>query len=273
MERTFETPEPVELTVQLGGGSVTTEATDTDTTTVTVEGPRADDFIVEHVGRRVLVSAPRGRGLFAGRDDHDVHVTLPAGSDLIAKVGSADVRAEGEYGALRVQSGSGDVEVDTVRGNAVLDSGSGDLAVDRIGAQARIKTGSGGVEIGAVAGDAVISTGSGDVDLGHPGSDVVVKTGSGDTIVRRHGGGDLQVSTGSGDIRVDHAANGRLRGKTASGDIVVAVPAGVPVWTDATSATGKVRVELPSVGKPEEGQDHLEVRAHTATGDVLFRLA
>jgi DUF4097 and DUF4098 domain-containing protein YvlB len=61
---------------------------------------------------------------------------------------------------------------------------------------------------------------------------------------------------------------GQLTAKNVSGDIRVGVPAGVPVWTDITSLTGSVRSNLEGVGEPEEGQDFIELRARTVSGDV-----
>ena len=51
MERTFDTPEPIQLYVELGSGEVRIDATDTTTTEVTATGPGSDDVTVEQPGR------------------------------------------------------------------------------------------------------------------------------------------------------------------------------------------------------------------------------
>ena len=67
---------------------------------------------------------------------------------------------------------------------------------------------------------------------------------------------------------MDRMRRGQLTAKNVSGDIRVGVPAGVPVWTDITSLTGSVRSNLEGAGEPEEGQDFIELRARTVSGDV-----
>lgn len=61
MKRSFPTDAPVELYVELGAGTICTDATATAEATVEVTGPRADDFSVELSGRRLSVVAPRSR--------------------------------------------------------------------------------------------------------------------------------------------------------------------------------------------------------------------
>ena len=41
-----------------------------------------------------------------------------------------------------------------------------------------------------------------------------------------------------------------------------------PVWTDISSLTGRIHSTLSGAGQPAEGQDHVEVRAVTVSGDV-----
>ena len=61
---------------------------------------------------------------------------------------------------------------------------------------------------------------------------------------------------------------GQLQAKNVSGDIRVGIPAGVPVWTDVSSVTGEVTSTLEAAGRPDEGQDYVELRAKTVSGDV-----
>ncbi|HEY6934731.1 MAG TPA: DUF4097 family beta strand repeat-containing protein [Marmoricola sp.] len=270
-EHTFPTPEAIELHVELGSGSLSARAGDTDETRVQITGPRADDFEVDQSGRTISVIAPRQRFGF-GNDHHVVEVSLPTGSDLSGKLGSADTVATGSYHEVRLKTGSGDVDIETTTGATVIDSGSGDIRCDQVGSDLRIKSGSGDVELGEVLGTAGISTGSGDVALGRAAGKTVLKTGSGDLQVQRMET-DLQLSTASGDLLVRHAQRGRLAAKTASGDVLVGVPEGTPVWTDISTVTGSVSSDLTGVGKPTDGQDHVEVRATSVSGDIRLKQA
>ncbi|MCW2779964.1 MAG: hypothetical protein JWR35_413 [Marmoricola sp.] len=270
MNRTFNTPEAVELYVELGSGQIATDAIETDQTTVAITGPRADEFAVEQNGDQIKVTPPKSRvGFLHGNDSHEVKVSLPTGSGLTAKAGSADTVATGSYGVIRLKTGSGDVEIEEAEGPVVIDSGSGDVRGHQIRGEVRIKSGSGDIDLGEVHGPAGISTGSGDVLIGRAHASTVVKTGSGDLEVKR-AENDVTFAAGSGDLVVGNARKGSITAKSASGDVRVGICVGTPVWTDITSVTGRVTSQLQSTGKPAEGQDYVEVRATTVSGDIYL---
>jgi DUF4097 and DUF4098 domain-containing protein YvlB len=252
MQKTFSTPNPVSLYVEIGSGGVTLHTDDTAETTVDVNGKNADGVVVEQRGDEIVVVARQSRGGFFGSgNDLDVHVSLPHSSRLTTKLGSADLRVMGRIGQSMVRSGSGDVELEDVEAELVVETGSGDVAVDRID------------------GTATISTGSGDVMVETAGDSLQVKSGSGDLQVRE-ALNDVALSTASGDLLIDRMHRGQLAAKNVSGDIRVGIPAGIPVWTDITSMTGSVRSNLEGAGEPEEGQDYIELRAKTVSGDVYL---
>jgi DUF4097 and DUF4098 domain-containing protein YvlB len=86
----------------------------------------------------------------------------------------------------------------------------------------------------------------------------------------RQAGDEVTLSTASGELIVDDIRRGRLVAKNVSGDIRVGVPAGVPVWTDITSMTGAIRSNLGGAGEPSVGQDYVELRAKTVSGDIYL---
>ena len=81
------------------------------------------------------------------------------------------------------------------------------------------------------------------------------------------------MATGSGDFLIDLARRGRLTAKGASGDVVVGIPAGMPVWTDLSTVSGSIRSSLEGAGQPAEGEDHVELRAKTVSGDIVLNKA
>jgi DUF4097 and DUF4098 domain-containing protein YvlB len=267
MQQTFSTPDPVALYVTLGAGSLTVEATDTDESRVEITGPRAEEFTVEHRGRHLVVAGPKGRFLGIGHDSHAVRVVVPTGSDLATKTGSADTETTGSLGVVRLKTGSGDVEVERADGALVVDSGSGDIRCHEAAAEVRIKSGSGDVDLGEVRGATGISTGSGDVVIGSVHERTVVKTGSGDLELKRTQA-DVNLTTASGELVIGHAPRGRITARNVSGDVRVGIPAGTPVWTDVNTVSGSVASNLASTGKPADGQDYVELRASTVSGDV-----
>ncbi len=95
----------------------------------------------------------------------------------------------------------------------------------------------------------------------------VIKTGSGDLELKRSES-DVSLTTASGDLTIGHAPRGKITARNVSGDVRIAIPAGTPVWTDVNTVTGSVASNLQSAGKPAEGQDFVELRASTVSGDV-----
>src|SRR3954447_26375388 len=267
MQKTFSTPEAVALYVELGAGSLTVEAAETSETRVEVSGHRADEFTIELHGRNLAVLSPKGRFFGVGNEDHTVRVVVPTGSDLATKTGSADTETTGALGVVSLKTGSGDIDVEHVEGALVVESGSGDVRCHEAAAEVRIKSGSGDIDLGDVRGVTGISTGSGDVVIGAVHEKTVVKTGSGDLELKRSDS-DVSLATASGDLVIGHATRGRISAKNVSGDVRVGIPAGTPVWTDVNTVTGSVASDLQSAGKPADGQDYVELRATTVSGDV-----
>jgi DUF4097 and DUF4098 domain-containing protein YvlB len=264
----FETHSPVNLVVEISKGNVSVQCSDTTESTVRVEGKNADDVIVEQRGDSITVVEP-GRGRIFGDNTLQVDVVVPLHSNPAVRTGSADIQVEGPAGHAQLRSGSGDCTVDTVEGHLLVETGSGEIRVDEVHGNLKIKSGSGDVEVGDAGGTSSISTGSGDVAVETARSSTVVKTGSGDLSVgAAHG--DTSFTTGSGDISIDLVDRGRTTVKGASGDVSIGVKAGVPVWTDVTTVSGTIRSSLQGAGQPQDGADHIELRAKTVSGDIAL---
>jgi DUF4097 and DUF4098 domain-containing protein YvlB len=264
----FESHEPVDLYVELGKGSLNVTATDTTVTTVEVVGRDAEEVMVRQDGKQISVVAPKGnRGLFGGDTSYVVTISLPTHSNAVVKTGSADIGFDGVMGAGQIRSGSGDCRLDTFDGPLIIETGSGDIVLDRAGAELRVKSGSGDVDVSQADNALSVSTGSGDVEIGSTNGQAVVKTGSGDLEIGRASDG-VSMSTGSGDMKIGSATKGKFSAKGASGDVLIGIPAGVPVWTDLTTVSGTIHSDLRGAGQPEPGQDYVELRAKTVSGDI-----
>jgi DUF4097 and DUF4098 domain-containing protein YvlB len=264
----FETHSPVNLVVEISKGNVNITCTDTTESTVVVEGKHADEVIVEQRGDSISVIEP-SRGRIFGDNALHVDVTVPTGSNPAVRTGSADIQLEGNAGHAQLRSGSGDCTVETIEGHLLVETGSGEIRVGGVQGNLKVKSGSGDVEIGDASGTTSVSTGSGDVSVETAHGNTVVKTGSGDLSVEETHG-DTSFSTGSGDVSIDHVHRGKVTVKGASGDVSIGIARGVPVWTDITTVSGTIRSELQGAGQPGEGQDHIEVRAKTVSGDIAL---
>lgn len=265
-EYTFETPEPVQLYVENGSGTIDVSAGDVTRTEVRVEGRNAGQVEVFRDRGQVSVLAPKARGIF-GDQQIDMDIVVPAGSALVVRSGSADLRVTGEVAATKIKSGSGEVSLERVTGIASIDTGSGDITLAEAGDQLKVRSGSGDFAADRLDGMTTISTGSGDIRVERAAAPVVVKTGSGDLDIAQ-ADADVSMTTGSGDTVVRRFARGKITSKGASGDVRIGVPPGTPVWTDISSVSGRVHSGLEGVGEPEPGADYVEVRATTVSGDV-----
>ncbi|QCW52097.1 DUF4097 domain-containing protein [Nocardioides dongxiaopingii] len=269
-EHQFETHQPVEVYVEIGKGAVEVHATDTVETRVTLDGPDAAETLVELDGDRLRIIAPRQRGGFLGGERRlDVVVTVPDGSGVVTKLGSADLHVTGTIGTCHLRSGSGDVRVQDVAGAGLVETGSGDITLVSVTGSLRVKSGSGDVTIGTAGSDAAVSTGSGDVQIRESNGATAVKTGSGDLHIGQ-ARTDVGLTTGSGDLQIASVSAGRVQVKGASGDVRVGIPAGVPVWTDVSTVTGRIHSTLEGAGQPEDGADYVELRAKTVSGDIVL---
>lgn len=260
---------PVETYVELQSGDVLVNATTTDHVIVEVTGSRAGSVVVETQGGQVRVVEPHRTGFLSGRGDLRASLTVPERSALVGKLGSATVRATGVLGSVRLSTGAGDVTLEAVDGVAHLKTGAGDISVESLGAESEIKAGAGTITVGHVRGVTQLKTGAGSIHVEQATAPVTLKSGSGDLSVGATGE-DATLSAASGDVRIARMTSGQANLKNVSGNIRLGIPDGTPVWTDVSTSTGRVRSTLSPTGAPADGQDHVEVRARSLSGDIYL---
>jgi Putative adhesin len=263
----FDTPGKLRLDLSVPAGEIDVRAKDGGETTVDLEPLRSNDASREAVESAriqlrergdaqelvVDVRGTRGLGIFSRGAEVRLVVHCPAGAELEAEGGSADVQAAGRYSSVSVQTGSGDVTVGGVDGDAKLRSGSGDLSLER------------------ADGELSAQTGSGDVEIGRTGRSAAVRSASGDVVVR-DATLELTVQTASGDVRVEAVSVGEVSVQSASGDVYVGVRKGRTVWMDAKSMSGETTSDLDvgdAAGEEREDEGPLvELRIQTMSGDI-----
>ena len=266
MHHEFGAPGPQRIHVELQSGDVDVETGEEPAVVVDVDGTGAEEVRVERTDGGVEVVGPRRTGFLSSTRGFRVRLRVPPGSDLSTRLGSADVRTRGRLGAVHLTSGSGDVDVEEVR-TASVRTGSGDITVGTVTEDAELKAGSGDVRLQTVGGAARVVTGSGSIEVRDGHGVLSLKSGSGDLAVTA-ASGDTSLFTASGDLTVGRVERGKVALRNVSGDIRLGVAAGTPVWTDVSTTTGTVRSTLPPVGPPRDGQDHVEVRATSVSGDI-----
>ena len=264
----FDTPGPLRLDLSVPAGEIDVRTQEGTETTVDLEPLRGNDASRDTIesariqlrGRGdaqelvVDVRGARGLGIFSRGAEVRLVVHCPAGAELEAEGGSADVQAAGRYASVDVQTGSGDVAVAAVDGDAKLKSGSGDLSLERVG------------------GELTAQTGSGDIAIGRSGGPAWLRSASGDVAVR-DAAWELTVQTASGDVSVQAVSAGEVSIQSASGGVYVGVRKGRTLWVDAKSMSGETTSDFAvgeAPGEPEQEEEGplVELRIQTMSGDI-----
>jgi hypothetical protein len=260
---TFETPEPIAVRIEAGGGSIRLVASDRANTVVEVrprdESRSSDVWAAEHTrvdfrdGKLVVLGAKRGLPLFGG-GAIDLEISLPSRSWLHASLGSADLRAEFAFGDFRLAGASGDVEVDSVMGKIKAANVSGSFTVH------------------AAEGSASVATASGDVTIGNLDGDLKFKAASGSLSVDRLCG-HVKSRTASGSVDVAAAVRGGVSAHTSSGEVAVGVAEGTAVRLDIITGSGVVTNRLQPSDGPELGDETFVLEVRSGSGDVNIHRA
>ncbi|HSL63729.1 MAG TPA: DUF4097 family beta strand repeat-containing protein [Gaiellaceae bacterium] len=260
MEQRFDTPSAITLDVRIPAGSVAVDALDAAETEVRVEplnGPARDAMdrlVVALEGHTLRIESPQGRFSFGRSPEFAVAVRCPTGSSVRLRTAAADLLGRGRLGGVEVKSASADVTVEELEGDLRSESASGDVRAE------------------TVAGLVEVRTASGDLDLRHAHGPVNARSVSGDV---RVGASDatLEVQTVSGDLRAERVAGGPVTVNAVSGDVELAIAPGAAVFLDLTSLSGDMRSSLEPGDGPAEGEQLLEIRGKTVSGDVRIRRA
>jgi hypothetical protein len=275
----YQTPEPIDIAIDLPFGRLDVIASDRADTVVTVEPSNpgraqdvrgAQETKVQFDGGRVTIAAPRRFSLIGPSESIDIRVEAPAGSRLTADL-SGPVRATGRLGATRIKASLGPVDLDTTA-DLQVDAAHGGVTVRAVEGHADIKASHGSVRFGSVSGDALVKALHGNILVEQSGTAFDASLSYGDLEVER-ATGTVIAKTSFGRVRIGAASSGSIRMETGFGELSVGVPDGVAVWLDAVSKLGRVRNDLDTDRAPEPGEPTLEVRARTEGGDILIHRA
>lgn len=260
---TFETPDPISISIEIGVGDIRIAAGDRSDTVVEVRPTNrdrkadvelAEQTRVELDGDRLTVRAPRGWRYYrpwGGFESIDVEIAMPAGSHVQADAAVAALHATGRLGDCR------------------LKTGAGDISVDRVDGRAEVSTGSGAVRLGAVKGGGTIRNSNGAVRVGAAGADLRLKAGNGEIVVDR-ALASVEARSANGDVRLEEVAHGLVVAETGNGRVEIGVRDGVAAYLDLDTRYGALRNDLDAAAAPEAGAETVEVRARTGFGDIVI---
>ncbi|SEG88484.1 DUF4097 and DUF4098 domain-containing protein YvlB [Nonomuraea solani] len=295
---TFDTPEPIVVVIDLATATVRLNASDRADTVVDVrpsdESNDADvqaarHVHVDHADGRLLVRADReqpasGWGLsfdllvespanwaksllLGGPGSVDVTIDLPSGSRLDAK-NAGSLRCRGPLGEVKFSTSYGDIRVEQA-GRLRVKTTYGDISVTRSSGHAEVTTTHGDIRVGEIDGTAVVTNSHGDLRIGEVTGELRVNTSYGDITIDRALAG-VAAKTAYGDVRIDEVVSGSIVMETTGGGLDLGIREGTAAWLDVSSQHGTVDVSLDSTEGPGESDDVVEVRAHTAHGDITI---
>jgi hypothetical protein len=281
---TFDTPEPISVTLELGVADVRIVASDRADTIVEVrprDSARKSDVSaarqtrVEYDNGRLSIKAPKSWRQYAffgsGSESIVLEIELPAGSQLRGTAAVATVECTGRIGDCDFRTSAGGLHF-AQTGTTQLKSSSGNLTVEHAVGDVQLSTALGEVRIGKVDGSAVVKNSHGDTWIGEISDEVRVNSARGKIVVDEAGAA-VEAKTAHGDIRLLDVRRGEVVAHTALGKVEIGVRTGVAAWLDLRTSHGNVVSELDAAAPPVGSEDAVEISARTAFGDIAIRHA
>lgn len=197
----------------------------------------------------------------------DLHVTMPAGANLVVRNVVGGVIGGAMDGTLGIDTGSGRVELAAHSGQLRIDTGSGDVVIGSVKGETGIDTGSGDVVVRRWVGNGKVDTGSGNVVVQQvSGGKIALDTGSGNVTVEGGVVGTILADTGSGNVKVMGVELEELEADTGSGDVTIQSPLAKARKISADTGSGDVVIHAG----PDAAFD---VRADQGSGDLIVGYA
>jgi hypothetical protein len=277
---TYNTPNPIDLAINLQVGRIEVIASDRSDTVVTVTAgstkqndvKAVDETRVTFDNNRLTVIGPKPKLSWLGPnagDSVDIKVELPTGSRLTAENGGP-VKTVGRFGATRIKGAIGALDLEAT-GDLWLRAAHGGVSVGAVDGDLDIVAAYGSIRIGSVTGEAILRASYGGIQVGEAGSDLDAKLSYGDLEVER-ALGSVTAKTAFGGIQLGEVSSGSIQADSGFGSVTIGVRAGVPAWLDLSSKTGRVHNELEGDAAPGTTEQSVAVRART-NGDITIRRA
>ncbi|MEW1616133.1 MULTISPECIES: DUF4097 family beta strand repeat-containing protein [unclassified Streptomyces] len=246
--------------MELGVGHVRLHAKHRDDTVVVVvpsdakneaDVKAAEQTVVEYGNQRLLVKAPKQRGLFGRIGSIDITIDLPHDSELSATAREASFYSTGRLLSCRIKTSTGDAQFEEA-GSLVVTTGVGDISMDRADGPTEVTTGSGAVRIRELVGTAVLKSSNG-------------------SIVVDRACQSLEAKAANGDIRIGEIVRGSIVLGTSIGQLEIGIGPDTSARLDIRSVSGSIHNFMTPTDGPEPSDETAEVFASTTVGDVTIR--
>jgi hypothetical protein len=278
---TYNTPTPIDLSINLQVGGIEVIASDRTDTVVTVSPTNpakavdrrgAEETKIDFDGQQLTVVGPRPRiSWFGPTESVDLKVELPTGSRLTAESAVGGVRTVGRLGATRIKSSLGPVELDTT-GDLWLRASHGNATLGTADGEIEITADHGQIRVGTVTGDAILKASHGSIQVVESGGDLDARLSYGDLEVTK-ALASVAAKTAYGSVQLREVASGSIQIESGFGQVTIGVRPGVPAWLDLSSKDGHVRNQLDGDSAPDAAEQTVAVRARTQYGDITIQRA
>jgi DUF4097 and DUF4098 domain-containing protein YvlB len=282
---TFETPQPIAISVDLFVGHVEVIASDRTDTVVEVrpsdaakkEDVRAaEETEVDFAAGNLTVKGPRGWKMYTlpralRTPSIDVTIEVPAGSRLHGTASVCPFLVTGELGQCELKSTVGDMQLEKA-GPLELQTTGGNITVDQVMSRASITTGTGIVRIREIDGSAVVKNSNGDSTIREVAGDLQVNAANGNiTVERPHS--SVTAKTANGNIRIGDASRGTLQLQTSAGELEVGIHPGTAAYLDVNTKSGTLQNLMETASQPAESEESVHVYARSSFGNIIIRPA
>lgn len=211
-----------------------------------------------------------------------VIVTVPAGTDVMARTDDGDIRARQLSGDTRLKTSDGDVTVGSVKGDEIhISTSDGDLEAGAVdGREVELVTSDGDVRVDHLKGDsATLSTSDGDVVVKDATVGYVSLSSSDGNIRIGASGERLSARTSDGDIHVAITRTMELKLRTHDGDVMIEAPRDLNASLDLRGERVRVHGEISLDGELERsrvvgklGKGGAQIEARTSDGQIALDL-
>ena len=275
----FDTPEPISVTLDLGNGQVRFAASDRSDTVVDVrpsddldesDVKAASQVRVDYSNGTLHIAGPKMRAFDFSRKTRSVDVTveLPTGSRVSAEVQAGAFQSIGQLGQARFKTAAGNVSLDRT-GPLRVNTSVGHVTAEEVAGDADVATASGRIRLGPVDGAVTAKNSNGDTTIESASGDVQARSANGDITVG-HAGSGVDAKTSNGAIQLGEVVRGSVVVESAIGDLRIGIAEGTAAWLDVKTNFGHVRNELETSASPGESKETVEVRGHTAFGEIVI---
>jgi hypothetical protein len=282
---TFETPQPIAVTVDMFLGHVRIIASDRADTVVEVQPSdaakkedvrAAQETEVDFAAGHLTVKAPRGWKMYLPPSairtpSIDVTIEVPTGSRLHGTAHMCRFLVTGELGQCELKTSVGDLQLEKA-GPLDLQTSGGNITVDHVVSRASITTGTGSVRIREIDGSAVVKNSNGDSTIRDVTGDLQVKAANGSITVERPRG-SVTAKTSNGSIRIGDASRGTLQLETSAGELEVGIHPGSTAYLDVHTKSGTFENLMETAGQPAPGEETVHVYARSSFGNITVRPA